>query len=126
MQVEVVELAALHTGLPVESRPRSGPYRSNASALMMPELSTAVTLTLMLLAVAPTVTLLSPSTTTLVILVSPYPPSAWAAGTARADRARAPETAATVARMRMCVPHGWTGIRRPPWSTHGSAGAGSG
>src|SRR5690349_7299231 len=30
--------------------------------------------------------------------------TACAAGTARAVRARAPETAATVARMRMCVP----------------------
>ncbi|BCM67659.1 hypothetical protein EASAB2608_02993 [Streptomyces sp. EAS-AB2608] len=33
----------------------------------------------------------------------PDSPVACAAGTARAERARAPETAATVARMRMCV-----------------------
>ncbi|GHA17591.1 hypothetical protein GCM10010345_22780 [Streptomyces canarius] len=34
----------------------------------------------------------------------PESPVACAAGTAKAERARAPETAATVARMRMCVP----------------------
>ncbi|CAK7287734.1 hypothetical protein SGPA1_50700 [Streptomyces misionensis JCM 4497] len=31
-------------------------------------------------------------------------PAAWAVGTARAESARAPKTAAAVARMRMCVP----------------------
>ncbi len=33
-------------------------------------------------------------------------PSAWAAGRASAERARAPETTATVARIRMCSPDG--------------------
>ncbi|GGX31520.1 hypothetical protein GCM10010353_53210 [Streptomyces chryseus] len=86
------------------SEPKPGPFRVR-SAPMMPESSAAVTATVnVLTSVVPTTTFLPPLTTTSVRAVSPWPPSAWAAGTARADRARAPETATTVARRRMYFP----------------------
>lgn len=86
----------------------------------MPDGSVAVTATVtVFVAVVPRTISLPPLTTTLVILVSPTTssaaalaakvrrseapglPEACAAGTASEARARAPETAATVARIRM-------------------------
>ncbi|RPK61040.1 hypothetical protein EES43_16250 [Streptomyces sp. ADI96-02] len=85
------------------STPNEGPYRS-IRAPAIPESSLAATVTVNFLAPeVPTTTFLPPLTVTLVIAVSPKP-SAWAAGTARTERARAPVTTAAELRMRMCSP----------------------